>query len=124
MDVGTKLVKKDQKPGKMMSTLNKGESAVEGLYKLEPNTEYKVSFTYNPHFNNSQNPTKGIVTRATLLYDSNGVSKFDSGTGSFAIGVDLEKGGVKYSYILNDDGTLTYNATFKTQVVQVRTIMV
>lgn len=106
---------KNKQTGKMISTYNTGESKLPGLYELEGGTEYKVSFTYDPHFDNPDNPTKGIIARATLIYDSTGKSVVDTRSGSYIPDKDnKDLTGITYRYTKNSDGTITYTATFKT----------
>lgn len=100
--------------GDIISSWNTASSKFEGLYELKKNTTYKVSYTYNPHLDDKNNPTKGIVAKATLLWDSNGKNKLDSGTGNFKMNEDLTVGKVEYKYTPNPDGTVTYTAIFKT----------
>lgn len=98
----------------IISTANNGQSKYKGLYELDKNTTYRVSFTYDPHLDDSDHPTQGIIAKATLLFDSNGKNVLDTGTGNFIMNQETNLKGITYKYTTNRDGTVTYTATFTT----------
>lgn len=113
-DIANGKIQQKEHVGEIISSWNPAASKYDGLYELKKDTTYKVSYTYDPHLDNKDNPTKGVVAKATLLWDSTGARKVDTGTGNFVMNKDLEIGGVKYRYTPNPDGTVTYTAIFKT----------
>lgn len=94
-----------------------------GLYKLDANTEYEVSVTFDRYEKNGFL----FMANAIQLYNADGnktTNYFDSGTPPYSTTEATKSGDthsgknpaadMNYKYTENSDGTITYTATFKT----------